>query len=602
MNLGRIAVVTKGEYNPALEYKKLDLISYLGSSYYAKKNVPSGKTPPTNLDFWQVASLRGEKSDNTNPITGNAYESNAPSNDNSVFKTYKVVEPISNASDWYAAATAPEQAKFPILQDDLDANSIFFDVENGVVSVFSQPTANIADGYITPQKTDFFGAKNENIADTRKVKEGFTVNELTGEPDPNLSCDLFEKIEIKSNTSYYFNRVVKLAWLNNAGAYISGEVVDEFDVLKVSPVGAKFISYSVYHGDASLLAESLTGIYYVPFEIAIKEEFIPILKNEDILDGTITQEKTNFYKGDAVSLNQFYFGAGNSTFSGTANFGQGIGTLNAITTAVGNYASGIRTMNKLTSGNGNVAVGVDTLRDATEVIDCTFMGWEAGMKQVTGVGDTGVGRRVLSFALKSGNNTGFGDSNLFRVQPNSVTNEGYANTSAGYVCMEYGFRNSNTVGIGRAVGRFVNSFDSVIIGEGAYPGQEIPFADRESDIVDVVTVGKRNVIVGQFALLYAESVDDVVAIGQLSFANLKANRNIGIGTSVGNGIVNGTQNILFGYGVQSVGDYSNCIVFGYNQNATADNQIIIGNSSHNSVEICGVNFTKAQLIALKALL
>ena len=532
-------------------------------------------------------------------VKGIATQSNAPTPydaityPNGLFETYVVRNPLTMPNSWGSAVT----------QVELDANNVYFDVRNGVITKsLSYKNNEIADGYITPEKTDFFAPKNANLADTSKIKEFFTVNELTGSPDANASCDLFEKITIKPNTSYYFNRVVKLAWFDSAEAFISGEIIDAFDVLKVSPIGAKYISYSIYHLDDSLLAESLTIVDYVPFELAIESKYLPKFKTSDIEDGSITTDKVAFYKGSYSNLNQFVFDAGNWTATGNSNFGQGIGTLNLITTAVGNYASGIRAMNKLTSGNGNVAVGVDTLRDAKEVIDCTFIGWEAGMKQVTGVGDTGVGRRVLSFALKSGNNTGFGDSNLFRVQPNSTTLVGFGNTSAGYVAMEYGMKNTDTVGIGKAVGRFVNSYDSVLIGGEAYFGQIISDTDKEGDTVDVTTIGKRNVIIGHRALYLAESVDDVIAIGQASFINLKANRNIGIGTSVGNGIVNGTQNLLFGYGVQSTGDYSNCIVAGYNQNATANNQIIIGNSTHDSFEICGVKFTKAQLIALKALI
>ena len=47
-----------GEWSSNKNYYFLDLISYLGSSYVAKKAVPAGIIP-TNSEYWQLSAYRG---------------------------------------------------------------------------------------------------------------------------------------------------------------------------------------------------------------------------------------------------------------------------------------------------------------------------------------------------------------------------------------------------------------------------------------------------------------------------------------------------------------------------------------------------------------
>lgn len=56
--LGRVLIVMKGEYNNIEEYEKLDVVTYEGSSYIAKKDTVGNL--PTNTEFWDLLAKKGE--------------------------------------------------------------------------------------------------------------------------------------------------------------------------------------------------------------------------------------------------------------------------------------------------------------------------------------------------------------------------------------------------------------------------------------------------------------------------------------------------------------------------------------------------------------
>lgn len=53
-DLGKVGMVTRGDYNSASTYEIQDTVSYNGSLYIAKQNVPAG-TAPTNTTYWSKA-------------------------------------------------------------------------------------------------------------------------------------------------------------------------------------------------------------------------------------------------------------------------------------------------------------------------------------------------------------------------------------------------------------------------------------------------------------------------------------------------------------------------------------------------------------------
>ena len=53
-DIGRVGMVTKGEFNSASAYEKLDVVTFNSATYIAKKDVPAGITP-ANTTYWQEA-------------------------------------------------------------------------------------------------------------------------------------------------------------------------------------------------------------------------------------------------------------------------------------------------------------------------------------------------------------------------------------------------------------------------------------------------------------------------------------------------------------------------------------------------------------------
>lgn len=65
MNLGRIAIVPQGVYNPDRVYKKLDGVSHEGSFYIALQYVPKGSIPGLDSVRWMLSAKKGDKGDTT---------------------------------------------------------------------------------------------------------------------------------------------------------------------------------------------------------------------------------------------------------------------------------------------------------------------------------------------------------------------------------------------------------------------------------------------------------------------------------------------------------------------------------------------------------
>ena len=53
-DLGKVGMVMKGDWSSSATYETLDVVSYSGSLYVAKQNVPAN-TLPTNTTYWQAA-------------------------------------------------------------------------------------------------------------------------------------------------------------------------------------------------------------------------------------------------------------------------------------------------------------------------------------------------------------------------------------------------------------------------------------------------------------------------------------------------------------------------------------------------------------------
>ncbi len=66
-DVGRVSFVMKGAWNLATSYEKLDAVSYNGSLYIAKQDVPGG-TAITNTTYWVLAVEKGDQGETGNGI------------------------------------------------------------------------------------------------------------------------------------------------------------------------------------------------------------------------------------------------------------------------------------------------------------------------------------------------------------------------------------------------------------------------------------------------------------------------------------------------------------------------------------------------------
>lgn len=63
--LGKVCVTPKGEFSPASGYERLDIVTYNGSSYLAKQNVPAN-TAISNTNYWQLIASEGAAAPSAN--------------------------------------------------------------------------------------------------------------------------------------------------------------------------------------------------------------------------------------------------------------------------------------------------------------------------------------------------------------------------------------------------------------------------------------------------------------------------------------------------------------------------------------------------------
>jgi hypothetical protein len=56
--LGRVSIVPKEEWSSNSTYTRLDLVTYNGSSYIAKKDVPAN-TQISNSEYWKLIAAKG---------------------------------------------------------------------------------------------------------------------------------------------------------------------------------------------------------------------------------------------------------------------------------------------------------------------------------------------------------------------------------------------------------------------------------------------------------------------------------------------------------------------------------------------------------------
>lgn len=59
VNLGKVALTPKGNWDNTITYEKLDVVTYDGNSYIAKTGIPIGTSVTTGTEYWQLFTEKG---------------------------------------------------------------------------------------------------------------------------------------------------------------------------------------------------------------------------------------------------------------------------------------------------------------------------------------------------------------------------------------------------------------------------------------------------------------------------------------------------------------------------------------------------------------
>ena len=230
--------------------------------------------------------------------------------------------------------------------------------------------------------------------------------------------------------------------------------------------------------------------------------------------------------------------------------------------------------------SNNTIFGEEAGLNVTTGIENIFIGKSAGTSVTTGEENIAIGLNALTNTATQSDNIAIGNESLLNNGTGVVlNNEAYNNVAIGHRSMK-----SN-----------VKGFSNVAIGNGAL----------EKNIE-----GSRNVAVGYLSLNFTTDWYNVglgrasgynlttgssntILGDQSGFALTTGDRNICIGRNAGYQLSTGNRNIAIGYdaGVQIANeDIVESVAIGYNAINTANNQVVLGNSS--TTEICGyVDFT-----------
>lgn len=300
-------------------------------------------------------------------------------------------------------------------------------------------------------------------------------------------------------------------------------------------------------------------------------------------------------------------GAG-AIISGSQNTAVGKGALAANTSAVYNTAIGY---NALAGANGsrntvvgcqamelgsgalarNTVVGYKALAAAGTNIDCTAIGYQAGLVNTTaGIGNTFVGaftgdanttgtRNVAVGKDALGANTTSSDCTMIGYQAGLV-NTAATNTFIGSLCGDANTSGANNTALGKdALGANIIGTDCTMIG---FQAGLLNTADSNifigSGTGDANTTGTRNIALGTNALGANSTTSDCTMIGHNTGLLNTAADNTFVGSGAGSSNTTGTSNTAIGKdALLQIATSNNCTAIGYAAgfaNTAADNTFV----------------------------
>ena len=438
---------------------------------------------------------------------------------------------------------------------------------------------NLSTGYDS-QTNKIFGDNNVNYghnSQQQNGKENTSVgneNQKNNEGDENTSVGFASQFNVKGNrnTSVGKTSLFQVEGMNNTAiGNDAGVLLTKGDNMTFIGEGTKSPA-ECYNSIAIGKNATITKNNQV---VLATSDTVEMLTFGEIRNG----EKRMYY--DAGQHHIFGGGAGPLTYS----LSPGV---------YGNTAWGSNALSSILPGTSlmNTAFGHNALASCTTGIDHTAFGAGALQSIESGVGCSAFGRLSLP-NCKGTNNSGFGDGTL-----ENLVNGG-SNTAIGYgagIGIIDGDRNtlSGTYaggwygGASDGTQRFLN--DTTVTGANA---------------LQSALNANRNSIFGSYAAhLLLDS--DNAAFGYFALRSATtSSKNTSLGNFSGEKLLTGDENIFIGYrsGAETgqKNDVIGSIVIGVGSISTRDNEIVIGKNTDTHVTLAGVEFTRAQIIALKAL-
>jgi len=155
---------------------------------------------------------------------------------------------------------------------------------------------------------------------------------------------------------------------------------------------------------------------------------------------------------------------------------------------------------------------------------------------------------------------------------------------------------NNNVCLGHQAGRrLTEGVDNVFMGQRA--GETITTGIENFGLgafaCNAITTESGNIGIGANALINVAD-DDNVAIGRNAMTATTGTDNVAVGASAGRSLTTGAENVFIGCEAGRTGQtatVSNCIGIGAGVVTTADNEIILGNTSHTKTTLRGDVYT-----------
>ena len=237
-----------------------------------------------------------------------------------------------------------------------------------------------------------------------------------------------------------------------------------------------------------------------------------------------------------------------------------------------NTGIGYDSLSQNTSGSGLTAVGFNSLKNNTIGQDSSAFGDSALASAVTGSRNSAFGKNAVS-AGAGNDNCGFGYNAL------SSSTGGVSNSAFGSESLESSQGSFNSAFGYRALKSLTSGSNSAAFGSNALALNTTGANNSAfgSAALFINTIGAINSAFGNSALSLNTEGSSNSAFGNRALVNNSiGDNNVAFGDLAGDSITTGSNNVLLGARTDANAASSNCIVIGYNQTVTGNNQLNIG--------------------------